>query len=1679
MALNFLNNGYFAGKVGIGTEGAVYQLTLGGNAVGSTEGLRINDPSNAAYGAHFSFSDTPNEVWIGGITNNTYNSAIGIHREATRSITIDVNNEVGIGVTGPNAKLHVLGSVILDGYNTSDPDSTSRTAYPAAQMFTHYTEANGVSIIGGAGGYSGASLTIGEETGRSSAFKFIRGVSDTNGGASAGEEFWVNGIGGAYFAGDVGIGTTSPGAKLTVKGSGLTSQDFFHIEDSGGVRMLEVTSDAAGNAGLQVKNTSGTTTSFMNSSGNSYLNGGNVGIGTTSPVAKLDVIGQGTGPSVFDYSYATDAGIRIHGDESAMDIVGTDSGNHASTILLRNGNEGFGLLNNPNLNTLQFRSFTASADGFAIHNTGSGLSSLVDIITLEKTGNVGIGTASPVQKLHLNNSATLTPTYQKFTNGTATTGTTLGIDSDGDFIINNGEAKEIKLYTSDVQRLTISSAGAVKFNSYNSTNNTGTPTYLLGTDGSGNIVKTNTVPGSAAGPYLPLTGGTLSGPGNLTVGGTTNLSSTLTVGADADGHDVLFYGNATGEKMIWDHNNSRLQINHDTDDSGFDVFTVSAASMTQPQLRVGRSSTQYWGVYTDDRNAHLVHRQDETTGTMTTRFDQWDSNTTDTNGEWLWRHGNGTGGAMTNALTLTQGGNATFAGSVKTTQIEIESAVPSILFDETDVTPNWRNRVQSGGYRVQYASDGTTFSDYFVLGASANTVEKDTTFAGNVLIGTNINSSIGLQVNQSLGSGNAIGFFRNSAASGGNGLAVDVTNTPNAYIADFRIGNVSKVRINSSGKITAGGGIDGLTLANGGINGVNYDIRGVNQLVISDPGEGIVFTGTAIMYLNAVDDATDSILQLRNATQLDLNSTARITNLVSPQNAQDAATKAYVDAEIGNIPSGLSFEGNWNASTDTPSLAGTTPGNGIFYIVSVAGSTSLSGITDWAVGDWAVFVSNGAGTDAWQKVDNSSTLSGFGDTNQVTYWTSTGNVAGDTNFLYDGTNLTVPRLRLGDGTDGEFYSDTAGRTAFKDGEFYIQSTVPNYYNYATNIFLGNTTGDTVHFRGSTITGTNWGITPAGAASFTTGAFTGNVGIGMAPSSTPLHVRTTSDLSDALVLEFAGTYQGGPYQTFQYNEGGSSPSEDGDLIGGIRARTTYASGTYAGYSTAIEFRNDGSPTSTSTPGGITFLTTAVNATTVSQRMRINNAGAIQFNAYGAGTLVTDASGNITASSGGGAGGPYLPLSAGPSYPLTGNLHIAKDAPTLILERTGGSNVDPSGTIVFKENSASEHFKINYDGANDRLEFQGLISSIMTDLVYIKRDTTTPLIVVGGAYFTGNVGIGVTGPESKLQIVADQNATDGGAKDYTGSAINADGGDIATGRMFWQGYQNGATDVCGINNETDRIILYNYTDQRYLQMWDHTGNSNIPSGYLGIGTTTVPTARITLADHTTAAGGIKFRSAATTVSLWSSGSGNLNTNGTFNAGSRIKLPGGNAVADPDFGFTNATAGTGFSLAGQDITFVTGGAEQMRITSAGHLGINSSNPPSLLDVQPTSANRKVTRIANDVMSTYFYNAQVDAILAWTCGSYHQSEVVITANQTNGGTYNNLYIRGIWSNNHTSHHWDELEHVGSLTGSTFTMSVGQNGATTASGRLELDFNYINGSFSQLNVRVTDFYGSHAYTIT
>jgi len=66
---------------------------------------------------------------------------------------------------------------------------------------------------------------------------------------------------------------------------------------------------------------------------------------------------------------------------------------------------------------------------------------------------------------------------------------------------------------------------------------------------------------------------------------------------------------------------------------------------------------------------------------------------------------------------------------------------------------------------------------------------------------------------------------------------------------------------------------------------------------------------------------------------------------------------------------GLSYQGTWNASTNTPTLSSGVGTNGYYYVVSVAGTTNLDGITDWQIGDWAIF--NGV---AWQKIDNTDAV---------------------------------------------------------------------------------------------------------------------------------------------------------------------------------------------------------------------------------------------------------------------------------------------------------------------------------------------------------------------------------------------------------------------------------------------------------------------------------------------------------------------------------------------------------------------------------------------------------------------------------------------------------------------------------------------------------------------------------
>lgn len=156
-------------------------------------------------------------------------------------------------------------------------------------------------------------------------------------------------------------------------------------------------------------------------------------------------------------------------------------------------------------------------------------------------------------------------------------------------------------------------------------------------------------------------------------------------------------------------------------------------------------------------------------------------------------------------------------------------------------------------------------------------------------------------------------------------------------------------------------GTAGQVLVSGGTSAPTWG----SAIVISDQPANVVYAGPA-----SGPDAPTSFRALVNA---DLPSSGVTANTygsstlipVITVNPKGVITNVSTSSVIGT----LSYQGSWNASTNTPTLASSVGTNGYYYVVSVAGSTNLNGITDWQIGDWAIF--NGS---AWQKIDQTNTV---------------------------------------------------------------------------------------------------------------------------------------------------------------------------------------------------------------------------------------------------------------------------------------------------------------------------------------------------------------------------------------------------------------------------------------------------------------------------------------------------------------------------------------------------------------------------------------------------------------------------------------------------------------------------------------------------------------------------------
>ena len=1298
MALKFLNNGYFAGKVGIGTQTLGGKLDIAYTGTGGTGTFGIGEGLNiSSFSPNITFNDSSSGVDNYSIHLNQNVFTLGRYTSATAQnpdLVLKSGN-VGIGTDSPSYPLHVSSTlgypVLVERTNSND----------AGIRFKDQNTTDIDSVRIGAIGNDFRVFTNGSERMRIDS------------------------------SGNVGIGTDDPADTLSY-GRALDIQS-----STGGAIYLR-DSDATSVYGLF--SYEGGTTNRTNIGGvgvDNYLriiSGGgeamrinyskDVMMGNTvvNPASNFSA------QKGFGYKFSTgQTEIATTADVSAL-TLGRNLSADGSILELRKESTIIGLFGSNTTGGQPLLDISANTTNGNMRFLTAGS----ERMRIDSTGNVGIGTTSPSQKLHVDGNARVTGAYYDSNNSPGTANqvlvsTATGTDwIDGSAIpgvpAGSGTLNTVAMWTPDGDTLgnapitvsgndstfagDITVSGNQFFNGefiegdgkemfrytdgwlrINENNDFGSGIYcgtgLLRTDGEFQV--------GGSGQYAKITStGAATFAGNVTLSSTLPLlyltNTTASTGknwrlSSATNGKFFIAQEGVVDAITLDHTSGNATFAGAANING--LLDVNTGAANTVAIFESTSDKAFIRIKDDDTDTYLISRNNAfSIGDSSADYNNFKVNITN--------------------------GNTEIAGSLKATQLELQSAVPSILFNETDVTANWRNRVQTGGYRVQYASDGSTFSDYFVLGASANTVEKDTTFTEQAF----------------------------SAAT-------------------------------SSG------------------------------------------------------DASSTL-----------------------------TTKGYVD---GLITGATIYRGTWdpdvslNSGYGNPNLNTVTQTSGYYYICSADGAATPNGATTepntWNTGDWVIWNDDIGTSGEWQKIDNSSVLSGAGTGQTVALWEGTSSVTdsetlGNAPITVSGSNVLV----------------SAGLQILRTSDPFIQ-----FYEGSTNVgdVFADTSLNNIVLRGASGHGVR--IMSNGEADNSEAGITldtsSNVGIGTTSPGADLHVNSVNTAGTVIVgrtgtninastsigtITFPADYNASPANYAQvraYSNALSSlrgsldfnvKSTSGNILTGL---TVY--GTNSGVNVGI---------------GTTSPTTRLNT------MVAANTDQMVLGTASGGFKVGNTTGNEY--------GINMGVSnSGASWIQVGRTDGTATAYDLSLQASGG-NVG-IGTI-------SPAFKLTVDGIGS----EGAIG--------IERDTVSASTIIGALNFTnnngatiygrvrggrnsngdgyaslgtglgdnlyaiegGNVGIGTTTPGSKLQVYSAA-STNVFITGYGTSAQNDWG---AQNAMFVKTDNGLVISKQNAQNNTNRLYTF-YNDasgnaEQYIHNTSNTatikldsaGDSYFNGGNVGIGTTT---------------------------------------------------------------------------------------------------------------------------------------------------------------------------------------------------------------------------------------------------
>jgi hypothetical protein len=291
-------------------------------------------------------------------------------------------------------------------------------------------------------------------------------------------------------------------------------------------------------------------------------------------------------------------------------------------------------------------------------------------------------------------------------------------------------------------------------------------------------------------------------------------------------------------------------------------------------------------------------------------------------------------------------------------------------------------------------------------------------FAGSVV--SNHNDLGGLQ-----GGGTNEFYHMTSAEYTGTGTGNFVRATGASLIAPNLDTPVALTLTNATGLPNSG-----LINSSVTINGNSVSLGGSTTITANTTNTLTIGTGLSGTSFNG--SAPTTIAIANSGVSAGTYGSASVVPVITV-NAQGQITS--VSTQPTNAPS---YQGVWNASTNTPILISSVGIPGNYYVVNVAGNTTLNGVSGWNVGDWAIF-ENGV----WQKIPGSASES----------------------F----TNLTTTNLAV-TGLTGFMYANGSGNVT-------AATTIPTtaLSGTVTNAQLANNTitinGSAIALGGSTSVGT--------------------------------------------------------------------------------------------------------------------------------------------------------------------------------------------------------------------------------------------------------------------------------------------------------------------------------------------------------------------------------------------------------------------------------------------------------------------------------------------------------------------------------------------------------------------------------------------------------------------------------